>query len=309
MHVWPVLEPGSPQAAALWHMFALTLAVCAVIFALVAGLVAYVVVRFRERRSPGTPRASFGNERLEVAWTVASVLVVTGLLVLTVHAMRAADEPAHRPPDLVVVGHQWWWEVRYPGAGVVTANEIHVPVGVNLVVRLESADVIHDFWVPRLARKVDMVPGHPNTVWLRADQPGTYQGECAEYCGAGHAWMRFLVVAQTKADFDGWLARQRAPAPAPTTAAAARGRHVFQSKMCASCHAIAGTPARARVGPDLTHFASRRQLAGGVAANTPAALARWLRRPSAMKPGVHMPDLGLGRTQLSDLVSYLETLQ
>jgi cytochrome c oxidase subunit 2 len=309
MHAWPVLEPGSPQAAALWHMFAVTLAVCAAIFTLVAGLVVFVVVRYREGRRPGTPPPSFGNARLEAFWTGASILVVTGLLMLAFQAMRTSDAATSRAPDLVVVGHQWWWEVRYPGSGVITANEIHIPVGRNLVVRLESADVIHDFWVPELGRKMDMVPGHPNTVWLRADRPGTYQGECSEYCGAEHAWMRFLVVAEAAGQFDRWLARQGEAAPPPATDATARGRRIFESKMCASCHAIAGTAARARVGPDLTHLASRRQLAGGVVANTPVELARWLRRPSAIKPGVHMPDLALTGPELSDLVNYLETLK
>jgi cytochrome c oxidase subunit 2 len=282
---------------------------CGAIFAVVAGLVVACVVRFRGRAGAPEPRQVPGSRRLEIAWTVAPLLLVVWMFALTARTMRASDPPADRDPDLVVVGHQWWWEVRYPRAGVITANEIHVPVATPWLVRLESADVIHDFWVPELARKVDMVPGHPNHVWLAAERPGTYLGACAEFCGVQHAWMRLRVIAEPPAAFAAWLEAERAPAAAPAGGPAARGRALFTELTCASCHAIAGTGAAARIGPDLTHLASRRTLGAGLLENTPAALARWLADPQALKPGSHMPDLELDAAQVADLAAYLGALR
>ena len=241
-----------------------------------------------------------------MTWTVASVLVVSGLLVLTVHAMRAADAPTSRPPDLVVVGHQWWWEVRYPGVrrrhGERDRTCRSAPTWSCGSSRPTSSTTSG---CPGSPGRWTWCPAIRNTVWLRADRPGTYQGECAEYCGAEHAWMRFLVVAADRGRLRRLAGAPARAAPAPASDAAARGQRVFESKMCASCHAIGGTPARgarrsrpdARREPAAAGRRSRREHAG--------RLARWLRRPSAMKPGVHMPDLGLSQTQLSDLVSYL----
>ena len=181
---------------------------------------------------------------------------------------------AHRVPigagtgqdaDLVVVGHQWWWEVRYPGSGAVTANEIHVPVGRKLRVRVEAADVIHSFWVPQLAPKMDMVPGHPNFLWLQADHAGTYEGACSEFCGDQHAWMRFIVIAEPESQFKLWLEHQARPAQNPTTESSQAGKNFFFAQTCANCHAIGGTSAvAATAGPDLTHLANRKQLAAGI---------------------------------------------
>ena len=214
--------------------------------------------------------------------------------------------PEKLDPDLVVIGHQWWWEARYPKSGVVTANEIHIPAGRRLLVRLESADVIHDFWVPRLARKMDMVPGHPNHIWLEADKPGAYAGACAEYCGAQHAWMRFQWspkrLLSSRLGRQSNSSRQPSPARLPR-----RGARRFSSRRPApACHDIKGTPARARVGPDLTHLAERRNLAAGLLENTSTNLAKWLKNPQALKSGCHMPNLRLTEEQVADLASYLE---
>ena len=196
----------------------------------------------------------------------------------------------------------------YPSAGVVTANEIHIPVGRQLLLRLESADVIHDFWVPALTRKMDMVPGHPNHIWLAADQPGMYTGACAEFCGVQHAWMRLLIIAHAPAEFDAWLEQQRQPAPHVGTTVEQRGRHLFEQLTCVNCHTIAGTGLSPRIAPDLTHLASRRTLGAGVLENTPSNLARWLHNPQAIKPGSHMPQVLLSEAQVQDLTAYLETL-
>jgi cytochrome c oxidase subunit 2 len=301
-------DAHSPEAHAIAGLFAETLVVCAVVGAIVAGLVAYCVVRFRAGRRPGEPIQVHGATWLEITWTLIPLAVVVGLFVRTAQAMGVADPPHDRDPDVVVTGHQWWWEARY-ASGAVAANEIHIPVGKNLLVRIESADVVHDFWVPQLARKMDAVPGHPSFVWMQADVSGTYLGACAEYCGAQHAWMRIVVIAEPPSVFDAWERHQREPASPPATDAAVRGARHFTSKTCIECHAIGGPGEQARVAPDLTHLAQRGSLGAGVLGNTPAELAHWLRDPQGVKPGSHMPDAQLTDAEVSDLVAYFETLR
>ncbi len=303
-------HPDSPQALGLYHILVVVLVILAGIFLLVAALVFYASYRFRAKRGTGEPRQMFGNAKVEIAWTVGPILLLTFIFVMTVHAMHIADpSPGDRPADLVVIAHQWWWEAHYPHSGVVTANEIHIPVGKRLLVLLKSADVIHDFWVPQLGRKKDAIPGHPNHFWLQADKPGIYLGTCAEYCGAEHAWMRIRVVAQTPADFDAWTRQQLQVPPQPTGGDAAAGARFFQDNTCVNCHAVTGTAANGRVGPDLTHIMERATLASGRLENNPSNMARWLANPQAVKPGVHMPDFHLTKAQVKELVAYMETLK
>jgi cytochrome c oxidase subunit 2 len=307
MQALPVFSPASPQAAAITSLFEVILVICGVILLVVTGMVAYSLLRFRARPGGAEPRQAEGSKGLEFTWTAIPLVLVTWIFVLTARGMNRADPmPGKLDADLVVSGHQWWWEARYADSGAVTANEIHIPVGQRLLVRLESADVIHDFWAPQLGRKMDMVPGHPNHIWLEADQPGTYAGVCAEYCGTQHAWMRFVVIAQAPATFEAWQREQLQPAGQPASPEAIEGARTFQDKTCANCHAINGTSARARVGPDLTHVGERTTLAAGVMQNTRANLARWLRNPQAFKAGSLMPNLQLTETQVNDLVNYLE---
>ena len=284
------------------------------IFALVSGLVLYVVWRYRGRAGDGEPRQIVGNTRLEVAWTVAPTLVLIGIFIPTLALMRSMHplpNPPQQEPDIIITGFQWWWQVEYPKTGVVTANEIHIPVGEQLLVRLEANEVIHSFWVPELGPKQDMVPGNPNTLYLRADTPGLYQGACAEYCGVQHAWMRILVVAESRAEFDAWQQAQLQPPAQPAEAAAMRGAQLYNELTCANCHALGGAGDAQGVGPNLTHLASRRTLGAGVIENTPENLALWLANPEAIKPGVYMPgyEQTLSREDLSALVAYLETLK
>ena len=303
-------NPDSPQARAISDLFTGSLVIAGIIFVIVTGLVAYIVYRYRSRPGMGEPRQLSGHTRLEIGWTIAPALVLIVMFGWTITTMRAADPPVgDRQPDLVVRGVQWWWQVEYPQSGVVTANEIHIPIGQRLLVRLESADVIHDFWVPQLGPKRDMVPGHPNHIWLQADTPGTYLGACAEYCGEQHAWMRLRVIAQPQAEFDAWQQQQRQAPAAPTSGDAAQGVQEFQEHTCANCHAIAGTAATARAGPDLSHLASRQTLGAGVLQNTPDNLMKWLADPQVVKPGNHMPSLRLTDAELRALVAYLETLK
>ncbi|HTQ48230.1 MAG TPA: cytochrome c oxidase subunit II [Polyangiaceae bacterium] len=300
--------PVSPFAAAIAHAFDVTLVVCAVLGLAVAGAIGYSLVAFRARAGAADPPQIAGHRALEVVWTVVPLAIVTGLFVMTVATMAKSDPPAERAPDLTVVAHQWWWEVRY-ASGAITANEIHVPVGASLLVRLESADVVHDFSVPQLTRKMDAVPGHPNHFWLRADAAGAYGGACFEFCGAQHAWMRLLVLADPLQAFDAWQAAQRAPARPPVEAAAVRGESLFRAEACGSCHAVIGRSFVGSVAPDLTHVASRTTLAAGVLDDTPDGLRAWLRDPQAVKPGSHMPSFNLSEAQVSDLASYLEGLR
>src|SRR5665213_1271131 len=305
----PIFDNASSQAAAISGLFKVVLVICGVILVIVTSMVGVSLIRFRQRTGEGEPRPYFGNRKLEIIWTVGPTLITIWLFVLTARGMRQSDPPANRQPDLIVIGHQWWWEVRYPKTGVVTANEIHIPVGRQWLVRLESADVIHDFWVPALARKMQLIPGQTNHIWLEADAPGTYDGECVEFCGAGHAWMRFSVIAESSAAFDVWLRNQEKSAAIPVMDSAQAGLKIFQTMSCINCHSIRGVSVAANAAPDLTHLTDRQILGGGVLSNTETNLFRWLKNPQAIKPGCFMPNLKLTDAQVGALTSYLETLQ
>lgn len=302
---------GSPQAEAAVSLFNVVFLISLLIFVIVAGGVIFSAIRFRQRPGEGDPPQIEGNRWLEVTWVVVPLFLLGFVSVLTLQKLDLIKPPAppDPQPDLIVTGYQWWWDVEYPQAGVITANEIHIPTGQRVLLRLKGGDVIHSFWVPELGGKADMVPGHPVYLWLEASQPGTYNGACTEFCGNQHAWMRLRVVAQTPEAYQAWLAAQAKNPPAPTSGAAAQGAQFFQQSTCVNCHAIRGTAAKARVGPDLTHLASRETLAAGVLTNTSDHLAQWLKDPQAVKPGNHMPAFGLSNDQIQQLVAYLETLK
>ncbi len=304
-----VLDPQSPEARAIFHLAIIAGMIFAVIFAVVAGMIVYALMHYRWREGESDPDQFAGNKKAEIVWTLIPCLIVVALFFLTWQTMGASDPPASTEPDIVVTGHQWWWEARYPKSGVITANEIHIPAATPLSIRLESADVLHEFWVAQLTRKMATVPDHPNHIWIQADQPGTYRGVCSEFCGTQHAWMHFLVVAEAPEQFAAWQKAQLAPATAPASGSAAQGFALFQQMSCMNCHAINGTAATARIGPDLTHFASRRILGAGVVENTAANLRRWLTDPQRIKPGVKMPDYKFNEAQVTQLTDYFETLR
>ncbi len=309
MNVESPLNPASPLSGAIDHLFVIVLLIAAAIFVIVAGLVAYIAIRYRRRPGSGEPRQVTGNLTLEIVWTAIPVAILAVILVLTIRTIRIVNPPITRvTPDVEIVAHQWWWEVRYPKSGAVTANEIHIPAGERLLFRIESADVIHDFWVPRLAPKVDAIPGHPNHVWVEASAPGTYLGSCNEYCGLGHAWMLLRVIAQPRPAYEAWLRAQIATAAPPSGPEAVAGAKLFQDKTCANCHTIAGSQARGTVGPDLTHVASRETLASGAIENSQANLEKWLANPDAVKPSL-MPNLHLSAAEVRELAAYLEELR
>ena len=249
------------------------------------------------------------TRRSRFVWTAIPLLIVAILFVLSARTMGISDPPPPPNPDIVVIGHQWWWEARYTNSGAIVANEIHIPVGKPLALRLDAADVLHEFWVPELSRKMTTVPGHPNHIWIQADKPGTYLGFCSEFCGTQHAWMHFLIVAEPQEEFQKWEQAQLVAAPSPSSGNAQKGLALFQQMSCVNCHAIKGTIATAQVGPDLTHFASRKQIGGGIVDNTPENLRRWLRDPQQVKVGVKMPNFKFTDEQVTELADYIETLK
>jgi cytochrome c oxidase subunit 2 len=289
-------------------VFSLVLAIAAVVFLVVAAGVAYSVVRYRSRGFARTePRQIFGSRKLEVLWTVVPLLILTGLFIVTVRAMVLIDAPQNstRPPDLVITGHQWWWEARYPN-GVVVPWEIHIPTSRRMRVRIESADVIHDFWVPDLARKMDAVPGRWGYIWLEADTPGRYAGTCSEFCGTQHAWMRFRVIAEPDKSFEAWLKDEARATPHDVPD---RLERLFIDKGCAKCHTVVATAPSSGKGPSLAHLATREFLGGGISRNTPENLMLWLTDPQAVKPGNRMPATPLTPDERRDLLMYLESLR
>jgi cytochrome c oxidase subunit 2 len=282
----------------------------------VAGLILYTIVRFRRRPADHDlqePPQVYGSNQIETAWTVIPILIVFVLIGVSARVI-AAIQNASPPPRMLkvsLVGHQWWWEVRYPDYHLVTANEIHVPVspdGKNATyLQLTSADVIHSFWVPQLAGKTDLIPNRINYMWIDPREPGVYVGNCAEYCGTQHANMLLRVIADQPGDFEKWIAAQQQPANEDPQAAAAKA--AFASFACVNCHMIRGTGAVGVYGPDLTHLMSRQTLAAGVLVNTPQNLRAWVDDPQQAKPGCFMPSMKLTPPQLDQVVSYLQSLK
>jgi cytochrome c oxidase subunit 2 len=302
------LDPKGPGAARVAGLWWLLFWISAAVFTLVTFLVGVALARRRGSRDELVRRG--GGEGLIVAGGVVLPLIVLSVVyVIGLRDLRALGTPAHTDLTVAVTGHDWWWEVRYPDQGIVTANEIHVPAGRPVKVVLTSRDVIHSFWVPQLTVKTDLIPGHTNTTWIQASKPGTYRGQCAEYCGLQHARMAVLVIAEEPDVFDRWVARERAPAAAVADPLAAQGRSTFERSSCAACHTIRGTAAGGTLGPDLTHLASRHTIGAGTLANTHGNLGGWIANSQAAKPGNRMPAQPLTPEELRALLAYLERLE
>jgi len=290
------------------------ISITTVIFLIVGGLLTYGIVRYRARPDDDDrePPQVYGSNPIEFAWTTVPVLIVLVLILTTARTIFTVQSRS-RPPGTLsvrVIAHQWWWEFRYPG-GIVTANELHVPLSdpkspTPTFLDLESADVAHSFWVPRLAGKTDVIPNRKNTMWIDPQVAGTYLGQCGEYCGTEHALMLLRVIVEPRADFDRWVAAQKQPPV--LDASVEHGRQVFESTACVNCHTIQGTAAAGRFGPDLTHLMARETIGSGAAMNTPEHLKIWVNDPNVMKPGALMPAMNLGDKDLDDLVAYLSTL-
>jgi cytochrome c oxidase subunit 2 len=306
-----LFSSASSEAYNINTLFLRYMILAGFIVLLVTSLVIIGAFKYREKKNKKEPEQVFGNQKLELTWTVLPLIAVTFFFFLTVKTMREINKPFQKneKPDIVIVAHQWWWDMKYPKYDVETANELHIPVGKNLLTRIESADVIHDWWVPALGRKIDAVPGRINYTWIDADKPGIYSGTCSEYCGAQHAWMRIRVVAESQNDFNKWIKAQQKIPPFPKDSTSIKGAELFQSKTCANCHSISGTPADAGIGPNLTHFASRKTMLSGMLNNTDKNLKRWLTDPQKVKRGAHMPDFLLSKKEINELASYIEGLK
>jgi cytochrome c oxidase subunit 2 len=304
-HKQSTFDPTGPIAQSQVNLFYVIFWAGLVVFIVVVGVLIYAAVRYRRRPGDGDPEQIHGHKRLEIAWTIAPAIVLAIVAVPTIITIfdneNSPLSPSEGGLEIEVTGHQWWFEFKYPSLDVTTANEMHIPVGEIVNIKLASVDVIHSFWVPKLAGKVDMIPNNANTMWIQANEPGEYYGQCAEFCGIAHARMLFRVIAQPRSEFDEWVEEQKAPAARPTDPLALLGFDLFtpdrrrgeesgqvteRDAKCSRCHTIKGTRlARGNIGPDLTHFASRRRFAGGILENTQAHLREWLEDPEKVKPG------------------------
>jgi cytochrome c oxidase subunit II len=300
------LEPNGPTARTIDRLFDPVFWIAVAVFVVVEGLLVYAVIRFRHRPGAAVPVQVHGNKRMEIAWTIAPAVLLAVIAVPTIVTIFSLYRTPANALTVEVTGHQWWWDVKYPSLGVETANEIHIPAGQKIFVKVTSYDVIHSFWIPRLAGKQDLEPGKINHLTLSADSPGTYLGQCAEYCGTSHANMRLRVMAQTRSEFDTWVSGQQQQATPPP----GEVMQILQNKGCGGCHTIAGIPGfQGIIGPSLTHFGTRTTFAGSIFPNTPQELAAWLRNPAGRKPGADMPNLGLSDQEVQALVTYLEGLK
>ena len=326
-------DPAGDVAQKADRLWDLTFWIATVVFFLVEGLLVFTIIRFRHK--PGREARQFhGNTKVEVILTAIPALILAGIAVPTI---RTITDLSARPEDrmnIEVVAHRFWWEYRYLDEGFVTANEMHIPADQDVFVTLEGAttdlvtgdnEVIHSFWSPKLAGKQDIIPGRTTTMRLHADEPGTYPGQCTEFCGLGHAYMRLQVIADSPEDFETWVENQKSAAEEPAAGDAAEGARLFaegaenggfaNGNACSTCHAVEttlaedGGPPQPAAGPNLTHFASRETFAGAIFENNTQNLKRWLADPPGVKPGATMPDLGLTDDQINDLVAYLQTLE
>ncbi len=313
-----IFSPQSGPARSIAAVSHFTLAITGLIFAVVGGLLLYVIIRFRQRANDdgSEPPQIFGSTQIELSWTIIPVLIVTVLFLTTARVVFDIQD-AIKPKsalDVTVIGHQFWWEIRYPGFQVTTANELHVPISTASApaptfLKLTSADVVHSFWVPELAGKTDLIPNRINELWISPEVKGLFKGQCAQFCGAEHALMLLRVYADTPEEFAEWIKRQQSPALAPPSDAAVQGRKLFETQACINCHAVNGTVANGRFGPDLTHLMSRETLAAGAAPNTPENLARWIDDPDTFKSGSLMPSMHLTKAQTDQITAYLVTLK
>jgi cytochrome c oxidase subunit II len=305
-------EPRSDLAHELWGLQQLVNYLGVGVGLLVTGLIVYIIVRFRWTPGKGEPEQVHGNARLELTWTIFPALLLAVIAIPTVRVIfQTQEDPPANALTIDAIGHQWWWEFRYPlenGDTVITANEIHIPVGRPVHLRLTSADVIHNFWVPALFGKRYNIPNRTNHIVFTAQEAGMYLGQCAEFCGESHALMKKRLIAHPAGGFEEWLRNESAPAVEPVDSALVIGRQLTVQN-CAACHVIRGTEAQfGRAGPDLTHFGRRYTVASGILDNNSANVEAWIRDPQAFKPGALMPNLGLSDDQIRYITAYLLTL-
>ena len=333
-HPQSTFEAAGPVAKNQLNLFWILFWASLGIFIVVVGALLFTLFRFREKAGDALPVQTHGNRRLEIAWTVAPSLLLIALAIMTVQTLFELDSPSQDDPlEVEVIAHQWWFEFIYPQYNITTANEFNIPVGRDISFKVDSKDVIHSFWVPKLSGKMDVIPNVTNKTWFNASEPGVYYGQCAEFCGIAHAFMKFRVIAQPEEEFLRWVGGQQAPAKFATEGLAAEGSLVFNTKGCITCHTVAGPDSMAMRdsrnasflagqplshAPNLAHFASRGSFAGSMFENTDENLAAWLKDPEGVKPGNRMarladafnnPDLALSDSDIDALVAYLQSLE
>jgi len=313
-----IFAPASTPADSIFGLSIFVLLTVVSIFVVVFTLLVYAMVKFRHKSGDDRrePAQIYGSTQVELAWTVIPILIVVALLLAGARVVASVQD-APRPPgalDVVVTGHQYWWEYRYPKLNIVVANELHVPVSdpahpTPTFLTLLSADTLHSFWVPQLAGKTDLIPNHPNSMWIEPHKTGLFLGQCAQYCGTQHAKMLLRVYVDSQEDFDRWVQAQQQVPRISTQGAAAAGQRVFESTACVNCHTVSGTTAKGIFGPDLTHLMTRNTIAAGAAPNTPETLRLWIKNPDAFKPGSKMPAMGLSDRDLDAVTAYMEALR
>lgn len=305
-----VYHYATEQANQINYLHYFDLVISIVIAIIVGGILFTAIVRFRYKAGDPEPHQAHGNTKLEVGWTAGTGIILAIIGIFTAVIMYSISQPVgSRQPDVVINGHQWWWEYRYPKLGIVTANELYLPQGMNLLYEVRAADVVHSFWIPAFGQKMDAIPGHPNYIFYKPIRSGLFLGTCSEFCGAEHGLMRIIANVLPVQDFNKWAANQAKPAVEPTDPTAAHGKQLFMSKTCGQCHTIAGTQAHALAAPDLTHMGSRMTIGTGVIPNNVENLAKWVTNPQQFKPGCYMPNMRLSRDDAHALAVYLETLK
>lgn len=305
-----IFRPESDFASDLAGLFIFITIIAAVVFAIVAAAMVYVLIRYRRRRGDSIPRQVHGNTKLEIAWTIVPALILIVVIVPTIELnFKYQAAPPEDSLVINVTANQWWWEFEYPEFGIVTANEVHIPVGRTVTFNLGSADVIHSFWIPRLGGKRDVVPSRTNVIFLTATTPGNYGGQCAEFCGRSHANMLFRVIAEPEEAFARWAESEAGDSVVSDSEAARQGAELFGQSQCVACHTVRGTAAAGKIGPDLTHIGSRGTIAAGLIENNAENLAAWLKNPQEVKAGTLMPNLFLSDDQIDSYVAYLQSLQ
>ena len=307
------LTPAGPNSEAIANVFTIVLVMATVVFVVVEGLIVYSALRFRRKaKDSSEPVQVHGNTKAEIAWTILPALIVVTLFVLALQTLQTLDtKPAAAAEQMTVkvIGHRFWWEYQYPDLGITTATDLVIPIGKVVNLEITSGDVIHSFWIPQLNGKTDAFPNHINTTWIMANAPGFYYGQCAELCGPSHANMRAVVIAKSPEEFDQWVKEQQAGSVQPTEVLAQQGQQLFMTGACIGCHTINGTAAQGKVGPNLTHLASRTGIAGGSLTNTEGNIKRWLANPPAVKPDSVMPNLNLSQADIAALTAYLTSLK
>lgn len=305
-----IFNPQSASGQTLYQLDIYFIIAASFIMLLVVGLLIYVALKFKAKPTDGEPSQIKGSKKVEVFMIGIPFLMVAFFFYLTVKTMKQVEPSvSNERPTVVITGKQWWWQATYPGTKVVTANEIHVPANRKVLLKLTAADVIHDWWVPSFGPKMDMLPGSVNYLWLNIAKPGVYEGACSEFCGRQHAKMRIRVIAQTEKDYQKWLTKSAKDINPITDSLALAGAAIFQKSSCAACHQIRGTAAVAKVGPDLTHLASRKTILSGTKSNTKENLYAFISNPDAVKPGVNMPRFHFTKAQKEAVVAYLNTLK